>query len=378
MKRKALALILGVACLGTFVDAKPQPVPAAPEFEATSYLLMDFASGTVLADHNPRERVDPASLTKIMTAYLVYKALKQGDAHLEDPVLISEKAWRSIGSRTFLEVGHRVSLEAVLKGMVIQSGNDASIALAEHIAGSEESFADMMNVQAVQLGLEDSNFINSTGLPDADHYTTALDVALLSRAMIREYPEEYERYAQKEFTFNNIKQYNRNRLLWRDDSVDGIKTGYTKAARYCLAASAEREGMRLISVVMGTPGPRSRMVNTQALLNYGFRHFESHKLYQAGESLLERRMWKGESKMTQLGLGEDLFVVIPRGRFSGLKAVVHVEPDITAPISQGDQLGTVRISLDGEDVVERPLVALQANPRGNFWRRLVDFFVRLY
>ncbi len=378
MKLKVVVLIVGLACVGTFVDAEPLPIPAPPEFEASSYVLMDFASGTVLADHNSRERVDPASLTKIMTAYIVYKALARGEVHLDDSVSISEKAWRSIGSRMFIEVGDRVSLEDLLRGMVIQSGNDASIALAEHIAGTEESFADIMNVQAERLGLEDSNFVNVTGLPNADHYTTAYDVALLSRAMIWEFPQEYKRYAQREFTFNNIRQPNRNRLLWRDDTVDGIKTGYTKAARYCLAASAVRKDMRLISVVMGTPSSRSRMANSQALLNYGFRHYESHKLYQAGDALVERRMWSGVSKLTQLGLSQDLFVAVPRGQFSSLKAVVQVQPDIMAPVSKGDQLGTFKVTLKGEDVLEKPLIALQANPKGSFWRRLVDFFVRLY
>ena len=377
MKLKTAALVLGLIFVCTSVYAESLPIPAAPKFGASSYVLMDFASGIVLADYNSRERVDPASITKIMTAYVVYKALAGGDVHLDDPVFISEKAWRSIGSRMFIEVGDRVSLEDLLLGLVIQSGNDASIALAEHIAGTEESFAGIMNAQAARLGLEDSNFINATGLPDAGHYTTAYDVALLSRAMIREFPQEYKRYSQKEFTFNNIRQYNRNRLLWRDDTVDGIKTGYTKAARYCLAASAMRKGMRLISVVMGTDSPRSRMVNSQSLLNYGFRHYESHKLYQAGEALTEQRIWKGKSKLTQLGLNEDLFVAIPRGQFNNLKATTSIKQDIMAPISQGDQFGTIKITFKGEDIVEKPLIALHANPQGDLWRRLIDFFVRL-
>lgn len=377
MKFKTATLILGLILVCTSAYAESLPIPAVPKFVASSYVLMDFASGTVLAEYNSRERVDPASITKIMTAYVVYKALAEGSVHLDDPVLISEMAWRSIGSRMFIEIGDRVSLADLLRGMVIQSGNDASIALAEHIAGTEESFASMMNAEAVRLGLEDSNFINATGLSDTRHYTTAYDMALLSRAMIQEFPQEYKRYAKKEFTFNNIKQYNRNRLLWRDDTVDGIKTGYTKAARYCLATSAARGDMRLISVVMGADSPRSRMVNSQALLNYGFRYYESHKLYQAGEALTEQRVWKGESKLTQLGLNEDLFVAIPRGQFNNLKATTSIKLDMVAPISQGDQFGTVKITFKGEDIVEKPLIALHTNPQGNLSRRLVDFFMRL-
>ena len=376
MKLKTAISILGLVVVCTSVYAESFPIPAAPKFGASSYILMDFASGSVLVDHNSREHVEPASITKIMTAYIVYKALKNGDVRLDDQVLISEKAWRSIGSRMFVEVGDRVSLKDLLLGMVVQSGNDASIALAEHIAGTEDSFTSMMNAHAAQLGLKDSSFVNVTGLPSPEHYTTAYDIVLLSRAMIREFPQEYQQYAQKEFTYNNIKQYNRNRLLWRDDTVDGIKTGYTQAARYCLVASAARKGMRLISVVMGADSPRSRMVNSQALLNYGFRHYESHKLYQAGQVLAEQRIWQGESKQSQLVLDEDLVVVIPRGQFENLKAVSQVSQDIVAPISEGDELGTIKISFKGEDIAERPLIALHANPRGDLKRRVVDFFAK--
>ncbi len=377
MKLKTVISILGLVLVCTSVYAQRSPIPTAPKFGASSYILMDFASGDVLVDHNSRERVEPASITKIMTAYIVYTALKNDEVRLDDQVLISEKAWRSVGSRTFVEVGDRVSLEDLLLGMVVQSGNDASIALAEHIAGTEDSFASMMNSHAAQLGLKDSSFMNVTGLPDPAHYTTAYDIALLSRAMIREFPQEYERYAQKEFTYNNIKQYNRNRLLWRDGTVDGIKTGFTQAARYCLAASAAREDMRLISVVMGADSPHSRMVNSQALLNYGFRYYQSHKLYQAGQVLSEPRIWQGELKHVRLGLEEDLFVVIPRGQFENLKAVSLVPQDIVAPVSAGAQFGTVKVSFKDEEIAERPLIALQANPRGDLWRQIVDFFAKI-
>ena len=368
--------ILLVACM--CVQASSLPIPAPPEFEASSYVLMDYGSGSVLADQNSMLRIDPASLTKIMTAYIVYKALAAKDAHLEDQVLISEKAWRSIGSRMFVEVGERVLLEDLLLGLIIQSGNDSSVALAEHIAGTEEAFADVMNAEAQRLGLEGTHFTNSTGLPDPDHYTTAYDVAVMSRALISEFPEEYKRYAEKEFTFNGIKQYNRNRLLWRDAAVDGLKTGYTESAGYCLAASAIRNDMRLISVVTGTKSSKSRVVNTQALLNYGFRYYESHQLYKAGESLVNQRMWGGESELVQLGLAEDLFVTIPRGKYESLKATMNIQSDILAPVEEGDQVGTVNVTFDGHDFSENPLVALHSNPQGGWWRRIVDFFLKFF
>ena len=368
--------ILLVACM--CVQASSLPIPAPPQFEASSYVLMDYGSGSVLADQNSMLRIDPASLTKIMTTYVVYKALAAKDAHLEDQVLISEKAWRSIGSRMFVEVGERVLLEDLLLGVIIQSGNDSSVALAEHIAGTEEAFADVMNAEAQRLGLEGTHFTNSTGLPDPDHYTTAYDVAVMSRALISEFPEEYKRYAEKEFTFNGIKQYNRNRLLWRDAAVDGLKTGYTESAGYCLAASAIRNDMRLISVVTGTKSSKSRVVNTQALLNYGFRYYESHQLYKAGESLVNQRMWGGESELVQLGLAEDLFVTIPRGKYESLKATMNIQSDILAPVEEGDQVGTVNVTFDGHDFSENPLVALHSNPQGGWWRRIVDFFLKFF
>ena len=377
IKKLAVILIL-LLFTNIAVQADSLPVPAPPQFDASSYILMDFASGAILSEHNSNERVDPASITKIMTAYIVYKSLAAEDITLYDQVEISEKAWRSIGSRMFVEVGNQIILEDLLLGLIIQSGNDASIALAEHVAGTEDAFADIMNEQAKRLGMKDSHFVNATGLPDADHFTTANDVALLSRAMIAEFPEEYKRYAQKEFTFNGIKQFNRNRLLWRDSSVDGIKTGHTEAAGYCLAASAIKNEMRLISVVMGTKSDKARTVNTQALLNYGFRYFETHKLYKAGETLIEQRMWKGENKLIPLGLDNDLSVTIPRGRYDDLKASMSIDEKIVAPINEGDSVGVVKVTLEGEDYLEAPLVALASNPEGGLWRRIVDFFLQYF
>lgn len=378
MNSKTVTLLLALIFPCATAFAESLPIPAPPTFDASSYVLLDYGSGAVLAEHNSRERLDPASITKIMTAYVLYKALAANDVHLEDQVLISEKAWRSIGSRMFVEVGDKIFLEDLLLGLVIQSGNDASVALAEHVGGTEEAFADIMNAQALRLGLKDSHFVNATGLPDPDHYTTAYDIALLSHALIKDFPEEYKRYAQKEFTFNGIKQYNRNRLLWRDSAVDGLKTGHTEAAGYCLAASAMRNGMRLISAVMGADSDKTRTVNSQALLNYGFRYYESHKLFKAGETLAEQRMWKGQSKSIQLGLEKDLYVAIPRGQYDLLKANMDVDTDIVAPIDQGQQVGAVKITLKGEAYLDKPLVALQANPKGGLWRRIVDFFLRLF
>lgn len=380
-RMNSMRLIIVLALLlvtNSVMSAESLPVPAPPKFDASSYVLMDFGSGAVLADHNSRERVDPASITKIMTAYVVYKSLAAGDIFIEDQVEISEYAWRSIGSRMFVEVGNKIRLEDLLLGLIIQSGNDASIALAEHVAGTEQAFADVMNAQAKRIGMKDSHFVNATGLPDTDHYTTAYDIALLSRSMISEYPEEYKLYSQKEYTFNGIKQFNRNRLLWRDAAIDGIKTGHTEAAGYCLAASAVKNGMRLISAVMGTNSDKARTVNSQALLNYGFRYYESHKLYKAGEVLAQQRMWKGESKSVQLGLDKDLFVTIPRGRYEGLKADMAIDSEIVAPIQEGDQVGVVKVMLEGKDYYQQPLVALQSNPEGGLWRRIVDFFVKLF
>lgn len=378
MNSKTVALLLALmfSCVNVFAESLP--IPAPPKFDASSYVLLSYGSGDVLVEHNSRERLGPASITKLMTAYVLYKALAANDVHLEDQVLISEKAWRTPGSRMFVKVGDKILLEDLLLGLVIQSGNDASVALAEHVGGTEKAFADIMNTQALRLGLKDSHFVNASGLPDPDHYTTAYDIALLSHALIKDFPEEYKRYAQKEFTFNGIKQYNRNRLLWRDSAVDGLKTGWTEAAGHCLVASAMRDGMRLISAVMGTDSDKSRTTNSQALLNYGFRYYESHKLFEAGETLAEQRMWQGQSKSIQLGVEKDLYVTLPRGQYGLLKANMDVDTYIVAPIDQGQQVGVLKITLKGEAYLEKPLVALQANPQGGLWRRIVDFFLRLF
>ncbi|RLJ17021.1 serine-type D-Ala-D-Ala carboxypeptidase [bacterium endosymbiont of Escarpia laminata] len=349
-----------------------QPIPTPPKLTASGYLLIDFDSGKILANKNTAQRLEPASLTKIMTAYAVFRELKEGNIRLDEEVLISEKAWRTGGSKMFIEVGKRVRLEDLIKGMIIQSGNDACVALAEHIAGSESTFAEVMNNHAQRLGMLNSHFVNSTGLPDEDHYTTPEDIAKVAIATIREFPEYYEWYGEKSFLFNKIKQHNRNKLLWRDKSVDGIKTGYTKAAGYCLVASAKREEMRLVSVVMGTNSVKSRTSESQSLLNYGFRFYETHKLYGAGDVLNRVRIWKGDRESLPLGLGSDLKVTIPRKQYKNLNARLEVDPKIMAPVRKGAELGRVNITLDDEEVANVPLIALDDIPEGSLWQRAKD------
>jgi D-alanyl-D-alanine carboxypeptidase (penicillin-binding protein 5/6) len=347
-------------------------VPAPPSVGATGYLLIDMDSDTVLAHKDAEQRLEPASLTKIMTAYVVFRELHDGSVKLSDEVLISEKAWKTPGSRMFIEVNKRVSVEELLKGMIIQSGNDASVALAEHVAGSEEAFANLMNEHARRLGMVNTHFINSTGLPDPEHYTTPHDIVLVTEATIREFPELYKMYAVKEYTFNEIRQHNRNNLLWHDESVDGVKTGHTEAAGYCLVASAERDGMRLVSVVMGTESEKARIRESKSLLNYGFRFYETHRLYGASDRLTRSRVWMGEQEQVALGLASDLYVTIPRHQYERLDARTVIQPQIEAPLVKGQKVGEVIVELDGEVLTRRALVALDDVPEGGIWRTMVD------
>lgn len=357
--------------------AAQAPLPAPPGIGAESYLLMDFQSGRILVEHDPDMQVEPASITKIMTAYAAFKELESGDIALDEEAVISENAWRTPGSRMFIEVGTRVSVRDLLMGVIVQSGNDSSVALAEHIAGSEDAFAGLMNHYAEQLGLEGTHFVNASGLPHEDHYTTARDVALLSRALIEEFPDYYAWFAEKEFTYNGIRQHNRNNLLWRDPAVDGLKTGHTESADYCLVVSARRDGMRLISVIMGAASEKARADQSQALLNYGFRFYESHRLYAAGEALDEFTVWKGERDSVPVGLEKALHVTIPRGRYDQLDASVELASRITAPITRGDTLGTVSVALDEEILARERLVALEDVAAGSWWQRTTDT-VRLW
>jgi D-alanyl-D-alanine carboxypeptidase (penicillin-binding protein 5/6) len=350
----------------------PVSVPSPPDLQARSFYLEDFNSGSVLAERNADERMEPASITKLMTAYVVEKALESGDISLQDIVTVSEKAWKMKGSRMFIEVGTQVSVLELLKGLIIQSGNDASVALAEHVAGTEEAFVGYMNHYAEQLGLSNTHFANSTGWPDPDHYMSARDIAKLGRALIAEFPEHYALYKEKQYTYNNIPQWNRNKLLWRDETVDGIKTGHTEAAGFCLVSSANRGEMRLIAVVLGTDSEEQRADQSQALLNYGFRFFETHKLYDAGEVLKEARVWKGETEKLPLGLDQTLFVTIPQGQYQALSAKMELNGSIVAPAAKGQQFGKIQVELAGEPIVERPLVALASVGDGGLIQRAID------
>ena len=357
--------------------ATAMPIPKPPAIAARSYLLEDFHSGQILAAANADERMEPASITKVMTSYVIFRELAAGRLQLSDMVTISERAWRMEGSRMFVEVGKQVSVEDLLIGVIVQSGNDATVALAEHIAGSEEAFAGYMNRVAAELGMTGSHFADASGLPHPDHYMTARDIAKVSRALITDFPEYYKWYSQKQFTFNDIVQHNRNKLLWRDATVDGIKTGHTEAAGYCLVTSAEREGMRLISVVLGADGEESRASANQALLNYGFRFYETHKLYDARSKLVDARVWKGERETVPLGLANPLFVTIPRNQYGDLKANVQMPGRITAPVAAGADLGSVQVRLADQTLLEPSLIALEPVAEGSIWQRAVDE-VKLY
>ena len=352
--------------------ASARPVPAAPTLGANSYILVDFNSNRVLVEHNVDLQVEPASITKLMTAYAVFSELDEGNITLDELVPVSEKAWRTGGSRMFIDPKMQVSVEDLVRGMVIQSGNDASVALAEHVAGSEEAFADLMNHYGEKLGMTDTNFVNATGLPDPQHYTTARDIAVLSAATVRDFPGFYAWYSEKEFTFNSIRQHNRNTLLWRDPAIDGLKTGHTEAAGYCLAASAKRDGMRLVSAVMGSASESARASETQTLLNYGFRFFETVQLYQAGQELARARVWKGMTEEVALGIADELFVTIPRGRYDDMEAQVEIQPTLTAPLAEGVVVGAINVKLGDELVASRDLVTLGSVEEAGFFGSMWD------
>jgi D-alanyl-D-alanine carboxypeptidase (penicillin-binding protein 5/6) len=379
MKKLLLLIVIAIAVpLASLAQRPPppppknMPTPAAPALSANSYILQDFNSGDVLVESNPDMRVEPASITKVMTSYVVFTELKSGNIKLEDLVSVSEIAWRTGGSRMFIEPSMEVTVEQLVKGMVIQSGNDASVALAEHLAGTESAFAGLMNHYASELGMTNSNFMNSTGLPHEDHYTTAKDVAILSVALIADFPEYYHWYSEKEYSFNNIRQHNRNNLLWRDPAVDGLKTGHTQAAGYCLAASAKRDGMRLVSVVLGSGSESSRVSESQSLLNYGFRFFETVQLYKAGQELAQGKVWKGQEEQIKLGIKDELFVTIPRGRYDDLDAQVEMRPELVAPIAEGEEVGQISIRLENDEVTSRGLVALESIEEAGFFGRTWD------
>ncbi|WP_434985390.1 D-alanyl-D-alanine carboxypeptidase family protein [Vreelandella zhaodongensis] len=384
IRRTAQLCLLAALCTVTssaMAQVIPQPqtvIPAPPQLAASSWILMDADSGRVLAEHNSDERLPPASLTKLMTAYLVERELDRGTINLDDMVSISEKAWRTGGSKMFIEVGDQVSISNLLKGIIIVSGNDASVAVAEHLAGGEAPFADLMNQHATRLGMHNTNFQNATGLPGEEHYSTARDMALLSQYIINDYPDHYAIYSQRNFSFGGIDQPNRNRLLWRDPTVDGLKTGWTTEAGYGLVSSALRDGMRLISVVMGTSSEESRAQESQKLLSYGFRFYETVKLYEQDAVLATPRVWGGDSNELRVGVNGEVFVTLPRNRNEELRASLNINSDLRAPVAIGDEVGTLEVYL-GEDVVsERRLVALESVEEGGLFKRFFDQVRRFF
>nr|WP_228258967.1 D-alanyl-D-alanine carboxypeptidase family protein [Marinobacter sp. JH2] len=382
MFTRIFLLALSLTVFSAQVSAQSVLIPSAPKVAGSSWVLMDPLSGSVLMEHNSNERLPPASLTKMMTAYIVERELDEGRISMQDTVPISVNAWRTEGSRTFLREGTTATVHDLLKGVIIQSGNDASVALAEFIAGSEEAFVDIMNQQAQLLGMKNTNFRNATGLPAQDHFSTAYDLALLARAIIQDYPENYPIYAEKHFTYNNIRQPNRNALLWRDDSVDGLKTGHTDEAGYCLVASAKRNDTRLIASVMGTSSSAARAQEVQKMLNYGFRYYETERLFSAGQELMAADVWGGVADQVSVGMAEDVYVTIPRGSRDKLESTVDLDSVIKAPIKMGQELGQIRVLLDGETVVEQPVLALTEIEQGGLFKRLWDsiklFFIQLF
>ncbi len=356
------------------------PIPAAPQLQATGYLLIDATNGEVLVEQNADQPLPPASLTKMMTAYIAEREIAEGRISFDDKVPVSIKAWKTGGSRMFIREGTEVRLEDLLRGIVVQSGNDASVAVAEYIAGSEDVFADVMNQTAVSLGMTNTQFKNSTGLPEEGHYTTAKDLGILAARTIADFPETYAIYKEKNFTYNGIKQANRNSLLFRDPSVDGLKTGHTEEAGYCLVASAERDGFRLVSVVMGTASEKAREQETTKLLQYGFRYFSGQTVFAAGQSLPEsaRKVWFGESEMVELAPTEPLYVTLPLGRESAIQATLDAPDTLDAPLEEGVIVGNVKITLGERILAESPVAVAEAVPEGGFFKRMIDFVLRLF
>ncbi|MGH1461633.1 MAG: D-alanyl-D-alanine carboxypeptidase family protein [Neptuniibacter sp.] len=373
--------VLFLLIISMQVKAVTPLIPAEPQIAATAYLVMDADTGKIIAAKNENGRFAPASLTKMMTAYILEYELSKGNVSKDDLVLVSEKAWRTQGSRMFIREGTQVTLDDLMKGIIIQSGNDASVAVAEHIAGSEAAFADLMNQHASLLSMKNSHFMNSTGLPSDNHVSSAYDLAVLAKAIIQDFPEHYSIYSEKYFTYNKIRQPNRNKLLWRDKTVDGLKTGYTEDAGYCLVASAKRDNMRLISVVLGTSDEEARARESQKLLSYAFRYYRTHKLFESNVLLNTSKVWAGDVDQLRMGITEELSVTIPRGQADKLQATMDVERVIKAPIAKGQEVGKVKVTLDGQLVKEVPLVAMDNIPEAGFlkriWHAIMLFFTSL-
>ena len=364
---------LSVADTTTTDTNKPQMlVPASPKINAKGYVLMDAHSGKIIAEHNMNKRMAPASLTKMMTLYIVSDALKNGTIHLDDKVRVSKSAHSRGGSKMFIKEGEDVPVKDLIHGVIVQSGNDACVALAEFIAGNESTFASLMNQTAAKLGMKDSHFTDSTGLPHPNHYTTPHDMAVLAAALVTDFPQYYHWYSQKWFTYNGIKQPNRNRLLWRYKYADGIKTGHTEEAGYCLVSSAQKDGMRLISVVMGAPTDNERAQDSQALFTYGFRFFDTYKLYTANEAITKPRVYGGKKKSVPVGVKRDVYVTLPRGQYDNLKAITNIKEPIKAPVKKNQVMGDLQVNLYGDQLVNQQLVALSGDPKGGMWTRMTD------
>ena len=371
-KKLYLPLIIISLLINNGLWAQNLAIPSPPIIGAKSYLVIDSTTDFEIAALDPDLRLPPASITKLMTAYTVFHALKNNQISLEDEVIVSEKAWRAEGSRMFIEVGKKVSVNNLLMGMIVQSGNDASIALAEHIAGSESLFSDLMNQYAYQLNMINSSFRNASGLPDEAHYSTANDLAILAKAIIQEFPEYYQWYSTKEFTFNNIKQQNRNSLLWRDPSVDGIKTGSTNDAGYSLISSAKRDDMRIISVVLGTASSKARIDGSQAMINYGYRFYETKTLLKANQEIISAKTWKTEKESISLGIEGDIRMTLPRGNFNNVKIEKDIPNQIIGAIKEGQNIGNINIKLNDKTLKTISLISLEDNPRGSFWKQIKD------
>lgn len=347
-------------------------IPTAPTTDADGYVLMDADSGKIIAGKNIDTHMAPASLTKLMTLYVVSNALKNGQIHLDDQVRISKKAWQTGGSRMFVQVDTLVSVQDLLKGVIVDSGNDATVALAEYVAGSEEAFVNLMNQQAQELGMKNSHFTDCNGLPNPDHYVSPRDLAILARHIINDFPEYYPWYSQKSFTYNKITQSNRNRLLWLYPYADGLKTGHTDDAGYCLVGSAKKDGMRLISVVMHAPTDGARAQDSMGLLTYGFRFYKTYKLYTAGETVTDARVWKGQSSHIPIGVMQNVYITLPIGQYEKLQVATVLNTPLNAPITKGATVGELNLTLDNKPVMQLPLVALQDNPKGSLWSRMLD------
>jgi len=380
--RTAITVLSGLSIyfFTSLVSAAPAIIPRPPDIAASSYILMDARTGHIIVEENADESLPPASLTKIMTAYIAAEEIQLGNLAWDDQVHISEKAWRMEGSKMFVGVDTQVSVEDLMRGIIIQSGNDASVAVAEHIAGSEEAFADMMNQYAEVLGMNSSFFMNASGL-DTDMYynrMSARDLALLAQATIRNHPDHYAMYAEREFTYNGIRQPNRNTLLFRDRNVDGMKTGWTDAAGFCLVASAERDDMRLITVVMGTASEDARAIETQKLLTYGFRYYETHKLYDANQLVSNVKVWSGQQNAVDLGVSDEVFITIPRGQAEEMSASMELDEVITAPLEQGQVMGTINVVLEDDLLYQGEVIALQSVERAGILKRFIDWLTLMF